>query len=72
MTKRITQNTISELQDAQIEEEDLLTLFEAAHWVLHSTSVSRRFGTHADIADWYLDELKAKVHKYMNPPETQT
>ena len=48
-----------------IDDEHLVELMECAWWALHRAD-RNALSTHLHLADWYMDELADKVHRYMN------
>jgi hypothetical protein len=67
----MSRDYVQELAACGIDWSDYVTLMECADWVLHKASCRKALGTHLDFSDEYLDELAAKVRKYMNPEDKE-
>lgn len=60
----VSKKYLSALAKCGIGDTEFIELMEAAWWALSKRRQS--VGDHLDLNDEYLDELEAKVHKYMN------
>jgi hypothetical protein len=65
----MSRDYVQELAACGIDWFDYVNLMECADFVLHKASCRDELGTHLDFSDEYLDELAAKVRKYMNPED---
>jgi hypothetical protein len=65
--EKVSKKYVSRLAKCGIGDTEFIELMEAAWWALSKRR--QGVGTHLDLNDEYLDELEAKVHKYMNDDE---